>query len=196
MGLFNKLSGDESALLDRFKTIADEISNLDLDMKAAPSKETAERMIRSGNSLSDAINDGKYLITNLSVHHKKSFALIQELGSQVRTLRDQAIQYLDYEDAVESKSNSEKQIDWERKVIERLCSIKPIKFYFGDMGFRGNAISMIPNGSDWEYLKQEFSVSQKLPISAWKEVRARSEQSCMDLNVPWRHGDGSQPIEI
>jgi len=195
MRLFNKLSVHELEAIDTFKILLDEVKQADAEMRVSSTREKASEIITLGNSFSDAITEYKHVITNLSVHQKKHFNEVREIGSEVRSIRDMAITYLDISDGENCVKKAERQIDWERTVIERLLSVKPIRFYNNDKGYRGNVISQIPNGEDWQYLRDELAKNGKLPIDAWKKVRNRSEEACKAQNVPWEFGDGSQSLE-
>jgi len=194
MGIFNRLSEDELELINFGKDILVELVSADLEMSSKPTPETALEMIRIGNSLAEQVVTKKHVVTNLSIHHPKHFRELQACCSQIRSFRDNAIQYLDYEDAKDSQSKSEVQIEWELKVIQRLCTVKPITFYNGDMGFRGNTISTIPIRDDWKLLRDEFAETGKLSMYTWKKVRSRLEKACRDNKVRWEYGDGSQKV--
>lgn len=191
MGIFkSKLNEAEQSFLDACSDALTEIKSLDVEMLVNPIVVTAENIVKSGNNFSTLVTSNRNQILNFSIHNKKFLTEIKSIGSEIRSIRDKAIHFLDLTDLhalIEAKKPS---IEWERIVIQRILQIAPISFFHGDKGFRGNVITEMLTGKEWETLRAEYAEAGSINIKGWESIRETCRHRYEELNVNWPFGDG------
>ena len=195
MGIFKpKLNESEQSFLASCSSALMEIQLLDVEMIANPKATTAEAMIKSGNNFSVLVAANRPNILNFSVHNKKEFAQVILIGSEIRSLRDKGIHYLDVSTLNTFAEAKKPSIEWELTVIQRILGVSPISFFSGDQGYRANIITEMLTNKEWDLLRAEYSSTGTISFKSWKSIRDTCKSRYEENKYQWVFGEGTEYV--